>query len=154
VAACGSGGSTGKAAVGTTAPGFATSDVNGNRVRLADFSGHPVLVNFWASWCIPCRTEFPVLRSLTAAHPDVKVLGVVFKDSASDARKFLDEQHATWPGLLDPKGQIADAYGVHQKPGIPVTVLVDGSGVVRARHLGPITSVADAETLLATPSGK
>jgi len=154
LAACGSTGSTGKGSVGTTAPGFVTSDVDGNRVRLADFSGRPVLVNFWASWCVPCRTEFPVLRSLTEAHPDVKVLGVVFNDSAAAARKFLDEQDATWPGLLDPKGQIASAYGVAQKPGIPVTVLVDGHGVVRARHLGPISSVTEAETLLATPSGK
>jgi cytochrome c biogenesis protein CcmG/thiol:disulfide interchange protein DsbE len=152
LSACGGNGAGAK--VGSSAPAFATDDVNGNRVRLADFGGHPVLVNFWASWCIPCRTEFPVLKSVLADHPEVRVLGVVFNDSASAARKFLDEQHATWPGLVDPKHQIADAYGVAAKPGIPVTVLVDADGVVRARHLGPITSDADAEKLLATPSEK
>jgi cytochrome c biogenesis protein CcmG/thiol:disulfide interchange protein DsbE len=131
-----------------------TTDLNGNRVRLDDFAGHPVLVNFWASWCIPCRTEFPVLRSLLAERPDVRVLGVVFNDSASAARTFLDNQHATWPGLVDPKHQIADAYGVHDKPGIPVTVVVDANGKVQARHLGPLTSLDDARQLLATtPSG-
>lgn len=129
LAGCSSGSGTGKATVGSTAPAFTSTDVRGNRVRLADFSGHPVLVNFWASWCIPCRTEFPVLRSLAAGRPDVKVLGVVFDDSSSAARKFLDEQHATWPAVVDPKGEIAAAYGVAQKPGIPVTVLVDGAGL-------------------------
>jgi cytochrome c biogenesis protein CcmG/thiol:disulfide interchange protein DsbE len=137
-------------AVGTTAPAFVTTDVNGHPVRLDDFAGHPVLVNFWASWCIPCRTEFPVLRSLLAQRSDVRVLGVVFNDSASAARSFLADQHATWPGLLDPKHQIADAYGVHEKPGIPVTVVVDANGKVQARHLGPLTSVDDATKLLAT----
>ena len=151
--ACWSSSST-KARIGATAPAFATDDLDGNRVRLADAAGHPVLVNFWASWCVPCRTEFPVLKSVLAAHPEVRVLGVVFNDSASAARHFLDDQHATWPGLIDPKGQIAAAYDVHQKPGIPVTVFVDKDGIVRARHLGPITSTAEAEKLLATPSGK
>ena len=143
--------------MGTTAPAFVTTDTNGNRVRLEDFAGHPVLLNFWASWCIPCRSEFPVLRSVVAERPDVRVLGVVFNDSASAARTFLADQHATWPAVVDPKHQIADAYNVHDKPGIPVTVVVDGKGIVRARHLGPITSLGDARKLLAaaapTPSG-
>jgi cytochrome c biogenesis protein CcmG/thiol:disulfide interchange protein DsbE len=152
--ACTSGGSSGSAAaVGKEAPAFVTDDVNGNRVHLADYAGHPVLVNFWASWCGPCRQEFPVLRQLMDARPDVRVLGVVFDDSAAAARRFAEEQHATWPALVDPKHQIADAYGVAAKPGIPVTVVVDRDGVVRARHLGPITSLAEAEKLLATPSG-
>jgi cytochrome c biogenesis protein CcmG/thiol:disulfide interchange protein DsbE len=140
--------------VGTAAPGFVSTDLNGARVRLGDFSGHPVLVNFWASWCIPCRTEFPVLRSLVDRRPDVKVLGVVFEDSASAARTFSADQRATWPSVVDPDGKIAGGYGVAQKPGIPVTVLVDGAGVVRARHLGPLTTLAEAEAFLATPSGK
>src|SRR5258708_568207 len=123
VACAGSAGGCG-AAVGRTAPPFATTDVGDRPVRLADYAGRPVLVNFWASWCIPCQAEFPVLRSVTQAHPDVAVLGVVFEDTAANARSFLQDQHATWPGLVDPKSQIASRYCVTQKPGIPVSALV------------------------------
>src|SRR3954470_11263337 len=142
-------GSTSRAAAGCTpgraAPVFSTTDLQGHRVVLSDYAGKRVLLNFWASWCGPCRDEFPVLRQLAAAHPDTQVLGVVFEDGAGPAASFMGDQHATWPGLIDPKGQIADGYCVAQKPGIPVTVLVDGKGIIRARHLGPITSAAEAD---------
>jgi cytochrome c biogenesis protein CcmG/thiol:disulfide interchange protein DsbE len=134
------------AAVGKTAPAFATFDLTGRRVRLADAVARgPVLVNFWASWCVPCRTEFPLLAR--AHGRGVTVLGVVFRDSADEARAFMRDQHASWPGLIDPKGQIASAYGVHPKPGIPETFAIDGRGVVRAKHLGPL-SAADLDGLL------
>jgi cytochrome c biogenesis protein CcmG/thiol:disulfide interchange protein DsbE len=138
-----------RAAVGKAAPTFSTVDTAGHPVRLADYAGRPVLVNFWASWCIPCRDEFPVLRATAAAHPDVQILGVVFKDSAANAAEFMAAQHASWPGLVDPKAQIAAGYCVAQKPGIPVTIALDARGVVRARHLGAVTSAAEADRLIA-----
>jgi len=64
---------------------------------------------------------------------------VVFDDSSANARAFMRDQHATWPGLIDPKHQIADAYGVHHHPGIPVTYVIDKTGVIRSKHLGPVT---------------
>jgi cytochrome c biogenesis protein CcmG/thiol:disulfide interchange protein DsbE len=139
--ACSSGGagSSSVAAVGRRAPTFATFDLDGRPVRLADaLARGPVLVNFWASWCVPCRSEFPMLARVNGHG--VSVLGVVFEDTAAEARKFMAEEHATWPGLVDPKGQIADAYGVHPKPGIPETFALDRAGVVRAKHLGPLSS--------------
>lgn len=143
-ASCTSGSSTASAAIGRPAPRFSTFDLDGRPVRLADVRG-PVLVNFWASWCIPCRTEFPMLASVHGRG--VTVLGVVFRDSRSDAAAFMRERHATWPGLVDPKHQIADAYDVHQKPGIPVTYALDAGHVVRAKHLGPLQP-ADLVALL------
>jgi cytochrome c biogenesis protein CcmG/thiol:disulfide interchange protein DsbE len=139
--------SVGTARIGAKAPTFSTFDLDGRRVRLAEVDG-PVLVNFWASWCIPCRDEFPMLARVQDGDSGVKVLGVIFRDSAENARSFMREQRAGWPGLLDPRSQIADAYDVHPKPGIPVTFAIDGAGIVRAKHLGPLTA-ADLDKLLA-----
>ncbi|MDQ1395144.1 MAG: hypothetical protein QOG64_403 [Acidimicrobiaceae bacterium] len=154
--ACQHGGGSGRlATVGQPAPAITTKDLQGKRVELVDFRGKRVLVNFWASWCIPCRGEFPILQDALNEHGDVEVLGVVFDDGAKPAATFMQDEHAGWPGLVDPKHHIADAYRIAQKPGIPVTVLVDGNGVVRGRHLGPFTSKGDLEQFLAgaTPSG-
>jgi cytochrome c biogenesis protein CcmG/thiol:disulfide interchange protein DsbE len=134
---------------GRPAPLFKSADLDGRPVALADFRGHPVVLNFWASWCQPCRAEFSVLKRLKATHPDVVVLGVVFQDTDGAARSFLQQEGATWPGVRDPAGQIADAYGVHRKPGIPVSVLVGADGTIRGRpHLGPLENDADAQSFL------
>jgi cytochrome c biogenesis protein CcmG/thiol:disulfide interchange protein DsbE len=133
---------------GQIAPLFTTTDLDGHPIALQDYRGVPVVLNFWASWCVPCRTEFPVLKALRVAHPDVVVLGVVFQDGEGSARDFLRSEGATWPGLRDPSGQIASAYRVGQKPGIPVSILVDAGGRVRARHLGPLTDSRAAEALV------
>jgi cytochrome c biogenesis protein CcmG/thiol:disulfide interchange protein DsbE len=135
---------------GERAPLFETFDLDGHPVALNDLRGRRVVLNFWASWCQPCRAEFPVLRQLEASHPDVRVLGVVFEDTDGSARAFLRTEGATWPGLRDPSGQIASAYGVHQKPGIPVSVLIGPDGTIRARHLGPLQPGADVTTFLAS----
>jgi cytochrome c biogenesis protein CcmG/thiol:disulfide interchange protein DsbE len=131
--------------VGTEAPLFVSTDLDGHSVALADYRGRRVLLNFWASWCVPCRAEFPILKKLEATDHDVVVLGVVFQDSAGSARSFLRAEGATWPGVLDPNGQVASAYGVHTKPGIPVSILIDPSGRIRGRHLGPLSDDAAAD---------
>ena len=138
----------GRARVGEAAPAFVTSDLDGDRVALRDFEGRPVLLNFWASWCDPCRREFPLLQGVQEAG-DVEVLGVVFDDRAASAADFMEEFGATWPGLVDPRGQIAAAYGVAKKPGIPVTVAIDSDGVLRRVQLGELTPARLAELLAA-----
>lgn len=130
------------------APDFTLPRLNGHgRASLASLRGRVVLLNFWASWCTPCRAEFPRLRAV-AATGDVRVLGVVFHDTAAPARSFMAAEHGTWPALLDPKHQIADAYGVRLKPGIPVTFAIDRAGTIRLRHLGEATD-ADIRQLVA-----
>jgi cytochrome c biogenesis protein CcmG/thiol:disulfide interchange protein DsbE len=118
------------------APAFETADLDGRTVRLADHRGEPVLINFWASWCVPCRKEFPLLK---AVHGNgATVLGVVFEDTTDAARDFMREQEATWPGLEDPGGRIAESYDVGFRPGLPVTVAVDREGVLVDRHVGEL----------------
>jgi cytochrome c biogenesis protein CcmG/thiol:disulfide interchange protein DsbE len=137
------------AATGRAAPLFESTDLQGRPVRLAEDRGHPVLVNFWASWCQPCRQEFPIFARLRADRPDVVILGVVFQDSDGNARRFMADHGATWPAVRDPNGQISGAYGVQPKPGIPQTFLISGSGRLVARHLGPFTSEAEVFQFLA-----
>ncbi|MGI8810891.1 MAG: TlpA family protein disulfide reductase [Acidimicrobiales bacterium] len=133
------------------APTFSTVDLQGKPVRLADYRGRTVLLNFWASWCIPCRKEFPLLRDVEGKIVDgteVAVLGIVFNDDKVPAAAFMREQKATWPGLQDPGGRVADAYDVGLRPGIPVTVLIDRDGRLAERHVGELRE-EDLERLLA-----
>jgi len=79
---------------------------------------------------------------------DVAVLGVVYQDSKRAAAAFMRQQGATWPGLIDPKGQIAKAYGVGAKPGIPVTFVIDARGALVKRHIGELRR-GDLQELIA-----
>jgi len=141
--ACTSGGGGGSsshgAAVNTEAPLFTTFDLDGKKVSLKDFRGNLVVLNFWASWCVPCRKEFPLLAQADALDR-VVVLGVVFNDSVSKAKAFMSAHGGTWPGLKD-DGRIAKAYRVG--PGIPATIVIGPGGLVLVRHIGELRSVAD-----------
>ena len=124
--------------VGRPAPSFDLETLDGGRLSLAQLRGSPVVLNFWASWCIPCREEAPLL---TAAAKDyqaqgLRVVGVVYQDSAESARDFMDRYGQTYPGLLDLDGRTAIDFGVF---GIPETFFIDRAGVVRSRQVGPVT---------------
>jgi len=121
------------------------TDLSGRHVSLDQFRGRPVLVNFWASWCDPCRAEFPLIREYSHAHPDVAVLGVDFMDARDNAAAFVREMQADWPSVVDPDGTIGRRFGI---VGLPVTVAVDRQGRVTARHIGQLHP-GDIEKLLA-----
>ena len=141
--------------MGRAAPEFDATDLNGKAVRLADYRGRPVLLNFWATWCVPCKAEFPLLQAGIQRHKELEVLGVVFNDAAGSARSFMRDRAATWPGVTDPGAKIANAYQVHAKPGIPVSILIGPDGRMIARHLGPFSNDTELDQFLATtPSGK
>lgn len=125
------------ARIGEPAPAFTLESLDGETVSLADYEGRPVLVTFWASWCVPCRKEFPVLRdALEERAGEFDVVAIAYQDLERDSRAFLDETGATWPSLVDPNGKVARSYGV---VGIPQTFFVSADGVVRDRVFG-ITS--------------
>ena len=133
--------------VGDLAPAFSLADLDGNPVRLADLRGRPVIVNFWASWCGPCRDEFPLLTSAAAAYEgeQLAVVGIVFRDGSEAAREFLAQMGATWPTALDPDETVATRFGIIWPPD---TFFIDRDGVVVRRQIGKL-SAADLERGLA-----
>jgi len=123
----------GPVTAGTPAPDFTLESLNGKQVTLSDFQGRPVMVNFWASWCHPCREEFQVLAQLRREHRRLVVIGVTYRDIASDSRAFAKQARAKWPLVVDKNNKVAGAYGVRA---IPQTFFIDADGVVRDRTFG------------------
>jgi thiol-disulfide isomerase/thioredoxin len=100
-----------------------------------------ILLNFWASWCIPCRDEIPLLFDYSASFaPGATVLGVLYKDSVGPATAAATELGATWTTLIDADGAIAAQVPVNAAP---LTLLLDANGVVLDYRVGPFTSVAE-----------
>ena len=136
VAGCG--GSTTDAHVGGTAPAITGPTVDGSTVDLAAYRGHPVVVNFWASWCTPCRDEFPLFKDKLATlgpTDGLVILGVLYKDQPDLAKQFLTDFGATWPTATDPDGAIATAYRIAAPP---QTFFIDKNGVVQGIQIGEL----------------
>lgn len=127
--------------VGHQAPDFTAPDVHGRPVRLTDYRGkRAILLNFWATWCVPCRLEMPTMEQayreyrsrgleILAVSIDVGHLPVV----GATVTQFMEELNLTFPALLDPEMEVARRYRVF---GIPVSFLIDREGIIRAREPG------------------
>jgi thiol-disulfide isomerase/thioredoxin len=130
-------------------------DTNGQLWSLKAFRGQAVLLNFWASWCEPCRTEMPSLQSLAQFYgtDKLKVLTINFKEPRATVQRYMQRADLTLPVILDPDGRIAKAWGVKV---FPSTVLIGADGQVKGVMRGEVdwTSpevVRGVESLLATP---
>jgi cytochrome c biogenesis protein CcmG, thiol:disulfide interchange protein DsbE len=119
------------------APQFVLKDLNsGQRVSLEQFKGRPLLINFWATWCGPCRQEHPVISwGFENFNDKVTFLGVVYEDTEESAKKFLVENPTGYPQMLDANGSMAVDYGV---TGVPETYFVDKAGIIRGKWAQPI----------------
>jgi peroxiredoxin len=127
--------------VGDRAPDYAAASLAGDSVSIAGLRGSVVLVNVWATWCIPCRKEIPELQALHQefANRGLRVVGVSVDHGNADAdvRAFAQEFGVTYTILRDPAERVSTAFFV---PGVPATFLIDRSGIIAWRKLGPFTS--------------
>ena len=158
VAACGGGSAAqspaastvtvGSPLVGKPAPALVGTTLDGAAFDLASQKGSPVLVNFWASWCGPCREEFPLLEDAVTRHATegLVVVGALYKDDADPARAFVTEQRATWPTVADPERTIGAAWKVL---GPPQTFFIDREGIIREVQVGQLRDAEELDRLLA-----
>jgi len=123
---------------GLEAPEFHLVGFDGDTLSLADLRGRVVILNFWASWCIPCRTEHPVLVQTERTWDDSEVvlLGVVYQDSRANAERFLAQYGGEWTHVLDPSQRTAIDYGVY---GVPETFFIGRDGHISHKKVGPVT---------------
>jgi len=122
---------------GQPAPAFKLRALDsGEQVSLEQLKGRPVVMNFWASWCGPCKMEHPVLEWGSREFGNQAVfLGLIFEDTEDNARQFLSQMGQSFPQLVDPRSQVAVDYGV---AGVPETYFIDTKGIIRGKHVGPI----------------
>ena len=124
--------------VGSRAPDFILNDLDGVPLQLSDLRGGPVVLNFWATWCAPCRIEMPELQQTHLLYQEVgvTVLAVNREETAAQVSDFFAELGLTFTTLLDSEAIVADQYQVFN---MPTTYFVDGNGVITAVHRGPMT---------------
>ena len=120
---------------GQEAPDFALKSSTGENLRLSEYRGDVVMINFWATWCGPCRQEMPLLNELYTRYERVgfNLLGVNIDDDSRRAMQMIDEMGVSFPVLFDSRKEVSKLYQVEA---MPVTVLVDREGNVRYVHHG------------------
>ena len=139
--------------IGRTAPVFTLPPVDGGApVSLAALRGKPVVINFWATWCVPCYEEHGVLVDAARREGDgAHFLGVIYEDEAERVTDFLGRQGKAYPSLLDDDGRAAMSYGVY---GVPETFFVDAEGKIASKYTGPLTPSILAEHLAKARGGR
>ncbi len=125
-------------AVQTTAD-FTVVDANGNEVQLSDYFGKPIVLNFWASWCPPCKSEMPYFEEAYKSNPDIQFLMVNMTagDSMENAKAFIAEEGYTFPVFFDTMGQAAYAYSASS---LPMTLFIDENGVLITYAIGALSA--------------
>jgi cytochrome c biogenesis protein CcmG/thiol:disulfide interchange protein DsbE len=126
---------------GRSAPDFVLRTLDGKSLRLSDLQGHPLVVNFWASWCIPCRQETPELIAAFEANraKGLMVVGVNLQEANERAQKFVTDFSISYPIALDHRGQVGQTWRIGgPMQGLPASYFIDAHGVIQKVVLGPV----------------
>ena len=122
---------------GALAPGFTANLLDGESMDLDDLRGRPVILNFWATWCGPCRREMPLLEEIgPGTKADIAILAVNYGEAVETVSAYVNDKDVSLPVVLDPDLSLARTYLIY---GMPTTFLVDAQGVVQAVHTGELT---------------
>lgn len=124
---------------GRAAPDFVRETLDGDSLRLSTLRGKVVVLNFWASWCIPCLQEHPLLVAADERWRDqgLQIVGVIYQDTPANARDWLRERGGTWKNILDPGSRLSIEYGLF---GVPETFFIDRRGQVAYKQIGPVSA--------------
>lgn len=139
---------------GRAAPEFKLPSLDsGDSLALAELRGNVVVVNFWASWCIPCRQEHPVLLDAARRYEGepVRIVGIAYNDKPEDSKRWLEELGQAYPSLIDDGSRTAIDYGIS---GVPETFILNKQGIVAFKKFGPLTHnelTQKIDSLLAAP---
>jgi len=130
---------------GHPAPELTLTSLTGQTVRLADLRGKPVVVNFWSTWCEPCKTEAPLLRQAALAYGGrVHFVGIIYEDEPDRVRQYLSERPLGYMQLIDPKSLTAIDFGV---AGVPESFIIDAAGIIRHKEAGMLSAEVIEGTL-------
>jgi cytochrome c biogenesis protein CcmG, thiol:disulfide interchange protein DsbE len=126
-------------AIGNAAPDFELKTLDGKSIRLSELQGKKVILNFWATWCPPCRAEMPEMQNFYENHnKDVEILAVnlTSQDSRDKVGPFIKEYGLTFPVVLDDEGEVLSMYEIEP---IPTSYIIDSEGIIRQKYVGPMT---------------
>ena len=131
---CGRNRAEGELAIGSSAPDFRLSDLRGQEVTLAQYQGKVVILDFWATWCGPCRMSMPLLEKLQKENPSqLKLLAINLEEPLDLVRDYISRQNFQSTVLLDSEGKVGRAY---QSESIPMQVVIDKKGLISSVHIG------------------
>ncbi len=122
--------------IGSKVDDFSLPGIETQTVSLSQYRGKIIVLNFWATWCVPCKDEMPLLEKVYQSSGDkLVVIGVNSQESKSDVQKFIDQYQITFPIALDASGELTRKFLVN---GYPTTFLIDSNGVMRNLHIGEL----------------